>query len=46
MTGLKQSGIDLPKDQVLRLWEMADEDNSGVLHYTPTKEYTIRYAGR
>jgi Ca2+-binding EF-hand superfamily protein len=41
LVGLKQSGIDLPKDQVLRLWEMADEDNSGVLHYT---EFARKFA--
>jgi Ca2+-binding EF-hand superfamily protein len=41
ITGLKQSGIDLPKDQVIRLWEMADEDNSGVLHYT---EFARKFA--
>jgi Ca2+-binding EF-hand superfamily protein len=39
--GLKQSGIDLPKDQVNRLWEMADEDGSGVLHYT---EFARKFA--
>jgi Ca2+-binding EF-hand superfamily protein len=40
-TGLKQSGVDLPKEQMLRLWEMADEDGSGVLHYT---EFARKFA--
>lgn len=41
MRGLRQSGVDLPKDQMLRLWQMADEDESGVLHYT---EFARKFA--
>jgi Ca2+-binding EF-hand superfamily protein len=41
LLGLKQSGIDLPKEHANRLWEMADEDQSGVLHYT---EFARKFA--
>lgn len=39
--GVKGSGVDLPKDQLERLWRMADEDNSGVLIYT---EFARKFA--
>jgi Ca2+-binding EF-hand superfamily protein len=41
IAGLKQTGVDLPKEQLNRLWEMADEDQSGVLHYT---EFARKFA--
>eukprot|EP00746_Dinoflagellata_sp_MGD_P164880 gnl/MRDRNA2_/MRDRNA2_93814_c0_seq1.p1 gnl/MRDRNA2_/MRDRNA2_93814_c0~~gnl/MRDRNA2_/MRDRNA2_93814_c0_seq1.p1 ORF type:complete len:513 (+),score=84.59 gnl/MRDRNA2_/MRDRNA2_93814_c0_seq1:187-1725(+) len=41
MRGVKGSGLDLPKDQLERLWRMADEDNSGVLIYT---EFARKFA--
>jgi len=41
MAGVKGSGVDLPKNQLERLWKMADEDGSGVLIYT---EFARKFA--
>jgi len=41
LRGLKESGIDLPPAQMMRLWEMADEDGSGTLIYG---EFTRKFS--
>jgi len=34
ISGLRNIGVDVPKEMFERLWRMADEDNSGNIHYT------------
>eukprot|EP00746_Dinoflagellata_sp_MGD_P166656 gnl/MRDRNA2_/MRDRNA2_96703_c0_seq1.p1 gnl/MRDRNA2_/MRDRNA2_96703_c0~~gnl/MRDRNA2_/MRDRNA2_96703_c0_seq1.p1 ORF type:complete len:534 (+),score=110.30 gnl/MRDRNA2_/MRDRNA2_96703_c0_seq1:86-1687(+) len=34
ITGLRNCGVDVPREMFERLWRMADEDNSGNIHYT------------
>jgi Ca2+-binding EF-hand superfamily protein len=40
ITGLRNSGVDLPPEQMERLWSLADEDNSGNIHY---QEFARRF---
>lgn len=34
ITGLRNCGVDVPREMFERLWRLADQDNSGNIHYT------------
>jgi len=34
ISGLRNCGVDVPREMFERLWRLADEDNSGNIHYT------------
>jgi Ca2+-binding EF-hand superfamily protein len=34
IAGLRNVGVDVPREMFERLWRLADEDNSGNIHYT------------
>lgn len=43
LKGLKLSGIDLPKEQLERLWELADADASGILNFREFSKKFTKY---